>query len=451
MSGTLGGMAERFTPLRDGTYQLASGFGPRWGTVHRGLDFAAQDGTPIYAAQAGRVAHIGSASGFGQWIVIDHPAAAGAGTTVYGHMWNAFATGLRSGSEVRAGQLIGYVGSNGQSTGPHLHFEVHPTIWRAGSQIDPAPWLLGARNPGDQPAPPGGNTVGDPVWLPEALRPAVDKLVEYSGWRQRGHGDFKDIRGVMVHHTGGPASAASIANGRPDLSGPLSQIHIARDGTVTIVAAGVAWHAGVGSWPWLPTNMGNWHLIGIECEWPYGEPGINEGNAHTVEWRRPQIIALRNTCAALLSYMRLGVDRLIGHKDYAGRAQGKWDPGHMSMPWLRGEVRKDMDGFVFPGEDGPRPIPNPTPPPVPPVPPAPEPGWPVNNILLYRGMTGEAVRKLQRRLKAVIVSQLVVDGIFGAHTEAAVRAFQSSRYRRPPLAVDGIVGPATAAQLGLAL
>lgn len=442
--------------MRDGTYQLASPFGPRWGTVHRGLDFAAPDGTPIYAAQAGRVAHIGAADGFGQWIVIDHPADAGGGTTVYGHMWDAFATGLRAGAEVRAGQLIAYVGKNGKSTGPHLHFEVHPTVWRQGSQIDPAPWLLGASNPGGSaPAapnpPPGGNTVGDPLWLADVLRPAVDDLIEYPGWRHRGHGDFKDIRGVMVHHTGGPASAASIANGRPDLAGPLSQIHIARDGTVTIVAAGVAWHAGVGRYPWLPANMGNWHLIGIECEWPYGEPGINERNAHTVPWRRPQIIALRNTCAALLSKLRSGVDRMIGHNDYAGATQGKWDPGNLlihQVPgrWnLRDEVQKRMNGFVFPGEDGPRPIPNPTPAPPKPIPPAPAPEH--AGVLLYRGMNGPAVRRLQETLRRWY-SKLAVDGAFGPATEAAVRDFQSLR---PPLDVDGVVGPATAKRMGLAL
>ncbi len=85
---------------------------------------------------------------------------------------------------------------------------------------------------------------GDPVWIADVLRAEGVKLVEFPGWQNRGHGDFKDIRGVMVHHTGSDnASAASIANGRPDLPGPLSQLHIARDGTVTVVAVGVAWHA----------------------------------------------------------------------------------------------------------------------------------------------------------------------------------------------------------------
>jgi Peptidase family M23 len=90
----------RCMPLKAGTYRLSSPFGPRDRRMHRGQDFAANDGTPIYAAQAGSVQYIGAAQGFGQWIVIDHPAPAGGGTTVYGHMWDAFATGLKPGSSV---------------------------------------------------------------------------------------------------------------------------------------------------------------------------------------------------------------------------------------------------------------------------------------------------------------------------------------------------------------
>ncbi len=131
----------RYNPLQHSMCTLSSPFGPRSGGFHRGQDFAAADGTPIFAAQTGTVAHIGPAAGFGQWIVLDHPNSAGGGSTVYGHMWNAFATGLKKGDHVRAGQQIGFVGSNGDSSGPHLHFEVHPKAWSPGSQIDPRPWL----------------------------------------------------------------------------------------------------------------------------------------------------------------------------------------------------------------------------------------------------------------------------------------------------------------------
>lgn len=129
-------------------FKLTSGFGPRWGTHHSGIDIAAADGTPFYACADGTIQYIGTASGYGQWIVIDHPASVGGGCTEYGHMWNAFATGLKAGDRVKKGQLIGYVGSNGQSTGPHLHL----TVWErgyGGRRIDPEQWLAGAKYPGE--------------------------------------------------------------------------------------------------------------------------------------------------------------------------------------------------------------------------------------------------------------------------------------------------------------
>ena len=134
----------RYWPMRSGTYSISSGFGPRWGTVHRGLDFAAKDGERIYAVAAGRVDFIGSAQGFGQWIVLRHDDGT---SSVYGHMWNAAATGLKVGSRVAAGQHIAFVGNNGESTGAHLHLEIHPGKWAQGSQVDPQPWLKNAANP----------------------------------------------------------------------------------------------------------------------------------------------------------------------------------------------------------------------------------------------------------------------------------------------------------------
>jgi len=137
--------------MKPGTYQIASKFGLRGGGMHWGTDFAAVDGTKIYAAQAGTVEHIGSAQGFGQWIVIDHPVEAGAGATVYGHMWDAHATGLRQGDQVAADQHIAFVGNNGDSSGPHLHFEVHPSVWQPGTQLNPEAWLAEAVNPAEPP------------------------------------------------------------------------------------------------------------------------------------------------------------------------------------------------------------------------------------------------------------------------------------------------------------
>lgn len=273
---------------------------------------------------------------------------------------------------------------------------------------------------------------GDPTWLAEVVRAEGVTLVEYPGWRERGHGDFKDIRGVMVHHTGSDnTTAASIAEGRPDLAGPLSQLHIARDGTVTVVAVGVAWHAGVGQYPWLPTNMGNWHMIGIEC----ANSGTRPGAPHRLNWPDAQYFALVRCCAAINRRLGQTSSRTIGHKEYAGRAQGKWDPGAIDMDVLRADVQAQIGAG---GGQAPTPRP-----------PVPVGGY--ADVLLYRGSTGAAVAELQRRLKtayALYAGDLEVDGIFGPQTEAAVREFQR---RTPGLKVDGVVGPATAAALRLRL
>jgi hypothetical protein len=197
---------------------------------------------------------------------------------------------------------------------------------------------------------PGGVTVGwtgDPVWLADVLRGTV-KLRELDAWQQYGHGDFKDIWGVMVHHTGNARETAeSIRKGRPDLKGPLSNLHIAQDGTVTVVAAGVCWHAGSGSYPGIPTDKGNHHLIGIECAWPR-DTTLTPATQTRERWPDPQIIAMRDTVAAILKRLGYGADRVIGHKEWAGKSQGKWDPGNLDMGWFRGEVGKALRGEFKP-------------------------------------------------------------------------------------------------------
>ncbi len=112
------------TPV-DGA-RISSGFGKRkhpilgYTKVHSGVDFAAPRGTPIYAAGNGKVEVAGWQGGYGKYVRIQH---ANGYETAYGHM-NGFAKGIRAGSSVRQGQIIGYVGTTGRSTGPHLHYEV---------------------------------------------------------------------------------------------------------------------------------------------------------------------------------------------------------------------------------------------------------------------------------------------------------------------------------------
>jgi murein DD-endopeptidase MepM/ murein hydrolase activator NlpD len=97
--------------------------------MHRGVDFAAPSGTPIYAAGDGRVEVAARNGGYGKYIRLRHT---GEYSTAYAHL-SRFASGIQSGRRVRQGQVIGYVGTTGRSTGPHLHYEV----LRSGAQINP--------------------------------------------------------------------------------------------------------------------------------------------------------------------------------------------------------------------------------------------------------------------------------------------------------------------------
>ena len=87
---------------------------------HRGTDFAAPSGTPVYAPAKGIVKYKATLSGYGNVVYLTHGSNY---VTVYAHLSN-FAKGLKSGKKIKKGKLIGYVGSTGQSTGPHLHYEI---------------------------------------------------------------------------------------------------------------------------------------------------------------------------------------------------------------------------------------------------------------------------------------------------------------------------------------
>lgn len=112
---------------------LTSGFGTRWGgSLHAGLDIANAVGTPIYAASDGEVVASGPTPGYGMWVKIR---ASDGTVTLYGHIDTAT---VQEGDRVLAGDQIATMGNRGNSTGPHLHFEVH----RNGSdKIDPMAWL----------------------------------------------------------------------------------------------------------------------------------------------------------------------------------------------------------------------------------------------------------------------------------------------------------------------
>lgn len=114
--------------------RLTSPFGPRWGTLHAGVDLAAPMMTPEYAAMDGIVLQAGPASGFGQVVYIQHQ---NGDVTVYGHMEEIL---VEPGQTVQAGETIALVGNRGQSTGPHLHFEVRLGGLN-GEPVDPVSYL----------------------------------------------------------------------------------------------------------------------------------------------------------------------------------------------------------------------------------------------------------------------------------------------------------------------
>ena len=125
--------------------KLASGFGTRFHPIlkvnkmHKGLDFAASTGTPIYATGDGTVKVAEFNSGYGNVVVLKH----GNGyESLYAHMSRAK---VRNGQKVKRGDVIGYVGSTGLSTGAHLHYEIH----KNGEPVDPIMYFYNDVDPDD--------------------------------------------------------------------------------------------------------------------------------------------------------------------------------------------------------------------------------------------------------------------------------------------------------------
>lgn len=250
------------------------------------------------------------------------------------------------------------------------------------------------------------------LWLADTLAAAGLTVHEVDGWRERGK-DGLAPKGVICHHTGGPANATgtpslqTIIHGRVDLLGPLSQLYLARNGDVYVVAAGRSNHAGAGQWRGVTT--GNSSFIGIEAE--------NAGTGSD-PWAAVQMDAYARTVAAILRHIGATADWCAGHKEYALPRGRKVDPT-FDMTTFRANVAR----LLGTPNSGTAPVPSDHP----------------RNVMLRLGDNNSSVGQLQGLLR------IRADDRFGPATQAAVRVFQSNHELTP----DGLVGPATWRALGV--
>ena len=158
-------------------------------------------------------------------------------------------------------------------------------------------------------------------------------VVEQPGWKTRGHGPMSAVRSVICHHDAAKHDPktfnSAIQNGHSTLAGPLAHFALRRDGTIHVVAAGLAYHAGVVS---SPETYGNAYSIGIEA----GNNGVGE------PWPDVQLRAYKALCAELCKAFGLPASRVQGHKEVASPRGRKPDPAGIDMTAFRRDVKSLM-------------------------------------------------------------------------------------------------------------
>lgn len=191
--------------------------------------------------------------------------------------------------------------------------------------------------------------MGDPVWLPEVLLEAGltvrthEPHADCGGYLHNGHGDFGEIDGVMFHHTGSFGETEMGIAHHPSLD-LCSQCLVTRDGTWVVCGVGIAYHGGRGGgipWLWDPNEQ----LIGVEVA---NDGGGSPGKPHRTGWSDEQYDSVVVGMAAILKKLGKSETRVIGHKEWAGAAQGKWDPGAIDM----GVFRRDVANAMLSGKKG---------------------------------------------------------------------------------------------------
>ena len=321
-------------------FKVTSPFGPRWGTTHWGTDYGCGDNgnKPVYAVKDGTVTRAGSASGFGQWVTVDHPASNGGGETVYGHVIPE----VRVGQKVREGERIARINPDSKTNGgvvPHLHFEWHRFSWvpPGPNRLNPEAMLAGAKWVGDTPAP---------------VRAATAVAANVLDWSSRflfgKPRPTHQIKNIFIHVTvnapGTPAE--NVANYQ--IRSQSGSYHELTDTTVK--------HLIENTDDWLTWSSGNYGndiglhrsfvLWGTETrvQWLQYDRMLREAAKRDAEWCRKYNIPPVKLSAADL---RAGKKGFAGHLE-TGQAWGGTDhvdPG-TGFPWdiYLGYVRDYLNG-----------------------------------------------------------------------------------------------------------
>lgn len=332
-------------------FKVTSPFGPRWGTTHWGTDYGCGNNgnKPVYAVKDGTITRAGAASGFGQWVTVDHPASNGGGETIYGHVIPE----VRVGQKVREGERIARINPDSKTNGgvvPHLHFEWHRFSWvpPGPNRLNPEAMLAGAKWVGDTPAP---------------VRSATAVAANVLDWSSRflfgKPRPTHQIRNIIIHVTvNAPGTPAENVAGY-QIRSQSGSYHELTDTTIKhLIENTDDWFT------WSSGNYGNdiglhrsFVLWGTETrvQWLQYDKMLREAAKRDAEWcRKYNIPPVKLTAADL----RAGKKGFAGHLE-TGQAWGGTDhvdPG-IGFPWdiylgyvrdyLNGTLQKDKEGDVL--------------------------------------------------------------------------------------------------------
>lgn len=290
---------------------------------------------------------------------------------IYGHS-RAVSWAQQDGvvAEVGPGRVLGWVTSSWSDDSAAayavLHQSTHNVPGPDGIQVDAndiyhPEWgwrAVGGVTPAEKPSValrPHPGWRGDPTWLPEVLRAFGLTVRTLPGWDEWGMGDFDEIVGVVCHHTAGANTSPQYIARNPGLSGGLSsQMHLDRDGVITLCGVGVAWHAGEAVYP--PELVGY-----TDIHTAHGRQRFTIANARTLgleavnagdgsqEWTPEQMDAYRRAVAAPLWFLGFDASHAWGHKEIAPKR--KIDP-NFSMDDLRKDIQYFIDNPPFETGEG---------------------------------------------------------------------------------------------------